>query len=162
MFTFILPFCFIARRCHWKLLPTPERNETLVVVVPGAPPCEILSTIRGPATHFEADYRVVPARDNMSLDYRDHTRHTFFYCVSLQPSQCSWQGEHGYIQYIRAGVMNCRRAPHDKNKVYWARPTTWLQQVSSLQLVLLLVPAVALCVYIYRGHSMATGCSSRL
>ena len=49
----------------------------MVVVPAGAPPCELLSTIRGPATHCEAECRVVPARDNMNLDYRDHMHHTF-------------------------------------------------------------------------------------
>ena len=66
MFTFIWFFCFIPRRYLWELLPVPERNETLVILVPaGAPPCELLSTIRGPAMHFEAECRVVPARDHM-------------------------------------------------------------------------------------------------
>ena len=47
MFTFILFVCFIPRRYLRELLPVPERNETLVVLVPaGAPPCELLSTIQ--------------------------------------------------------------------------------------------------------------------
>ena len=48
-------------------------------------------------------------------------------------------------------MMDCRRATHDKNTVYWARPTTWLQQFSSLSL-----PCI------YRSQSMPTGCRSRL
>ena len=43
--TLILSFRFIPRRYLRELLPVPERNETLVVLVPCAPPCEI----RGPA-----------------------------------------------------------------------------------------------------------------
>ena len=41
MFTFIWFFRFIPRRYLRELLPVPERNETLVVLVPCAPPCEI-------------------------------------------------------------------------------------------------------------------------
>ena len=66
-----------------SLLPAPERNETLVVLVPCAPPCEI----RGPATHFEAECRVVPARDNINLDSRPHASQLYC-CVSFQPSKC--------------------------------------------------------------------------
>ena len=47
MFTFILFVCFIPRRYQQEVLPVPERNETLVVLVPaGAPPCALLSTIQ--------------------------------------------------------------------------------------------------------------------
>ena len=118
MFTFIWFFRFIPRRYLRELLPVPERNETLVVLVPCAPPCEI----RGPATHFGifgADCRVVPARDNMNLDSRPHASQ--LYCVLFQPGKleetCIFCNAPG-TESMRAGMRNCRRAPNKKN-VYW-------------------------------------------
>ena len=85
VYAYLLSFRFIPRRYLRELLPVPERNETLVALVPCAPPCEI----RGPATHFGifgADCRVVPARDNMNLDSRPHASQLYC-CVLFQPGK---------------------------------------------------------------------------